>query len=127
MTQKQVETGLMNMRQSGWVGNSFLANDADGNPDHSWIFNFCAGKLSEVTRLFPVNFERMADFVDLAIRDHGQRAFVSAMSSMGSGGAVRPINLYWKIDESNWLRLMALSRSYSVIYQRKNTCGKVPT
>jgi hypothetical protein len=127
VTKQGVEAAAaaLNLGAAKWFGASYLVQGQD-NYYHSWIFNFCNDKLYEVSQQFPANFEQMANFVDTSIQQYGQPIIVSAMGGMGQGGFIRPLNLYWKIDGSTYMRLMQLATNYTVIYQWVNSCEKVP-
>lgn len=129
MSKQAVEAAAtsMGLGVPKWVGHSFLVQGQD-NYYHEWLFNFCNDKLYEVSQGFPTNFDQIANFVEASLREHGQPLFVSATGAMLSGGFVRPVNLYWKLDAgAAYLRLMQLPKSYTVIYQWPNSCVKVPT
>jgi hypothetical protein len=124
---RQVEQGAQayNLGVAKWFGKTLIVQAQDSQA-HSYMFNFCNEQLYEITQNFPSNFERMADFVDQTIKQYGQPVIVSATGGMGIAGFVRPINLYWKIGEKDYLRLLQLETSYALIYTTKNSCVAVP-
>ncbi|UKI10791.1 MULTISPECIES: hypothetical protein [Variovorax] len=125
MTPQQVARASTNLGIAKWFGKSLIVQAQD-DVDHSYLFNFCNDRLYSASQTFPANFERMAGFIDQTIQQYGQPMFVSAVGGMGSSGFIRPINLYWKLGESDYLRLMQLERTYALVYETKNTCTKVP-
>lgn len=127
MSPRQVEKAVdaSNFGVSKWFGKTLLVQAQDAQ-DHSLMFNFCDDQLYEITQNFPANFDRMAGFVDQTIKQYGQPVIVSATGGMGSAGYVRPISLYWKIGEADFLRLMQLEHSYALVYATKNACAAVP-
>jgi len=128
MTKQATENAAtaMGLGVSKWLGATLIVQAQD-DPRHSYMFNFCQDKLFEVSQNFPLEFRKMADIVDDSIRQYGQPVFVSAQGAMTQNGFLRPINLYWKIDEASYVRLMQLEKQYNVIYQTENSCVKVPT
>ncbi len=108
-----------------WFGESLIVQAQDAE-HHNFLFNFCDDQLYSVSQTFPANFENMAGFVDDSIRRFGQPIFVSALGAVGSHGFVRPINIFWKMGETDYLRLMQFGDQYSLIYENKNSCATVP-
>jgi hypothetical protein len=106
-----------------WLGKTLRVQATSGQ---FYMFNFCQGQLVEVTGMFPPNFDQMANIVDSSITSYGQPVLVSAVAGMADAGPLRPINIYWKVDEKTFLRLMELPQSYSLVYETRNSCWKVP-
>ena len=128
MSRQAVETEVkvMNLGVGKMFGGTLTVQGQD-NYHHAYLFNFCNDKLYEVSQQFPANFEQMASFVDSTLQKYGQPLIVSATGGMTSAGFVRPLNIYWKLDDSTYMRLMQLTLNYTVIYQWANSCVKVPT
>lgn len=106
-----------------WFGKTLRVQ---ANSGQFYMFNFCKGELVEVTGIFPPNFDQMANIVDSSITSYGQPVFVSAVAGMADEGPIRPINIYWKVDEKTFLRLMEMPQSYSLEYEMRNSCWKAP-
>jgi hypothetical protein len=127
MSPKQVEQGVqtLGLGVSKWFGRTLIVQAQDHHA-HSYMFNFCNEHLYEVTQSFPSNFDRMAGVVEETIKQFGQPILVSAAGGMGTNGFVRPTNFYWKVDEKDYLRLMQMENSFSLVYATENACTKVP-
>jgi hypothetical protein len=126
-SQTQVENAVsvQGLGVASWIGRTLRVQAADNS--RSYLFNFCKDSLVEVSGSFQENFEQMASIVETSVKAYGQPWYVSAEGAMTDAGFLRPINLYWKMDESTFMRLMQMPHSYTVVYQVKNSCGKVPT
>ena len=116
---------LMQLGTTRWVGGSLIIQAQD-DPRHSYLLNFCQEKLYSVSQTFPNSFDKMAGFVEISVRDYGQPVIVSAYGVMTDKGFLRPINLYWKIDNKTYVRLMQMPDTYAVVYEIENSCNKVP-
>lgn len=127
MSKQAVEQATLKMElgASKWLGETLLVQAQDDSR-HSYLFNFCEGRLYEVSQAFPRSHERMANFVDDSISKYGQPMFVSAIGAMTQDGFLRPINFYWRVASKTYLRLMLLDRQYSIVWQTENACAKIP-
>jgi hypothetical protein len=110
-----------------WMGKSSDPSLVVKKPDNSFfVFNFCNDSLFDVGQSFPRNFEKLSSFVDMTIKKFGQPMHVNALGGMGENGFVRPINMYWKLNEKDFLRIMQFDNEYTIAYKAKNDCIKVP-
>ena len=125
ISEKEVESNIKNYALGDLhrVGNSFVVNKSDNS---SFVFNFCDNSLYDVAQSFPANFEKLSSFVDMTIKKFGQPMHVSALGGMGTNGFVRPINMYWKLNEKDFLRILQFDEEYTIVYETKNDCIKVP-
>jgi hypothetical protein len=125
MSQSAVEKAIRDrgIGAPSWLGATLRLQINSGQ---FYVFNFCKSQLVEVTASFPPNFDQMANIVDSSISSYGQPVLVSAVAGMATEGFIRPINIYWKVDEQTFLRLMELPQSYSLVYETQNSCWKVP-
>lgn len=112
------------MGETRWFGRTLRVQGAN---EQDYMFNFCQEQLYEIAATYRLNFDAMANIVDSSIKTYGQPWYVSADGAMTDNGFLRPINLYWKIDDKSFMRLMEMPHSYALVYQTKNSCVKVPT
>lgn len=124
---QQVESTAknFNLGVAKWFGKSLIVQAQDSQ-EHSYLFNFCNERLYSISQTFPAKFERLAGFVDQSIQSYGQPMFISAAGGVGPSGFVRPINFYWRVGSTDYLRVMQLESSYTLIYETENPCTKVP-
>jgi hypothetical protein len=106
-------------------GLGFIAVDASDRAGHTYVFNFCNGKLMDAIELRPFEMEGLVKVVDEAIRLYGQPYLVSAERLPAPNNKLIGVAWNWKVDDVTMMMVDEIEGYFRQTYRISSECWPV--